>query len=166
MDGLIPLLIVYFIAYYIIKRIKGLQGVKNPKSEPVLSDAPQPASPKKRGVGGEKKAPVKRDVISPKAPEAPYQPIQPTLLQNHEYFDYTGSMGAPSGEGQASTEGVASTEGGEVFSPEVLNTANLQYGTELAPDVLPENWDGDTIVRAMVMHEIFNRPHRWSGNHG
>jgi hypothetical protein len=160
-DGLITLLILFFFGNYVVKRFKRLQDMA--KSKPTRGDAPQPA-PHMRSRRNEKKAPAQQGAITPKAPTTPSQPIQSTLLKNHVLNDYAGSMGAQYGEGQASAEGSTSTEGGEVFAAEILNP--VQPETVPATEVLPDCWNGDTLVRAVVMNEIFSRRHnRWSGYH-
>ena len=85
---------------------------------------------------------------------------------NQTLYDYKGSLsatsteGAASGEGDASGEGSGTAEGGEVFTPEVLQEAERPETWENRK-VLPQDWAGDELVRAVVMKEIFDKPRKW-----
>lgn len=181
MDGIIILVILYFLFSAIVKRAR--QGAQSGRQNgrPASTPAPEAEPPVKKPKSAPKKE--GKSAFQPLIPpleNKPYSPIQPMISTSQMQQGYTGSMGGPSKEGSASNEGILSsqgfasnegvtaTEGGEVFSTDVLYGDHYAYGhgnTGVSASVLPDRWDRTTLVQAVVMKEILDRP-RWRTEHG
>ena len=167
MDGLIILLFFVFIGSMIAKRAKQPVKTQNEAHRQVNTQtrAEHSAHQRTQPRNDVKKPSIEHTMSSRTEPAAPHQIIQPTLQTGNSLYNYTGSLGVASNEGEPSAEGNSNDEGGEVFSRDVLYAAQNAPATS-PMETLPEDWDGPALVRAVVMNEIFNKPHRWSGYRG
>ena len=165
LDALFILLVIYFVFYLLVKRVK--RAANTEQNHASGSARSRQDETRKHSPARPKTDEMNRPTISRSGePGTSYTPIQPTIQINHTLYDYTGSLGAPStegvasGEGTQTGEGTATVEGGEVFTPEILREAEK---AEVLPhvNVLPDDWAGDELVRAVVMKEIFDKPRRW-----
>ncbi len=191
MEGIIFLAVLYFIIAAIVRKSKEAgwkPNFKNTNADPDARHAngSHVQHAKRRAEPG-RPAPT-RMVPTPRTQE-PYQPIQSMLVHSDRLYDYTGSLGAQTGEGSLSTEGNASPtgslsaagltegasagQGGEVFTPDVLAEyqrptlyayQTVQNGADIR--VLPGEWNRDELVRAVVMNEILQPPRGRRYNHG
>lgn len=182
MDGIIILVILYFLFSAIVKRARqGAQPTqRNSRPVPKNEQDAEPLVKKPKPATQKREKSVHQPLIPP-IESKPYTPIQPMISTDQTRQGYTGSMGgiskegAPSVEGIrssqgfASNEGVTTTEGGEVFSADTLFGDHYSYGAEggagIQSPVLPAKWDKNTLVQAVVMKEILDRP-RWRAEHG
>ena len=177
MEGLVVMGILYLVFKSLIKRAKTVQQ---------QFGATKPAGAETTAATQAKKPQVSQSVKTqarPKAPAAPrpaestegeavYRPIQPMVQVSPKREVPQGSLFAPEPEGRASSEGVGSGEGTDTCEPSLGHsriTPRLVYATrqaEPAMDVLPASWNGETVVQAVVMNEIFNRREGWSKRNG
>lgn len=179
MDGIIILVILYFLFSAIVKRARqGAQPTRrNGRPGSTAAPEPEPVVKKPKAAAKKPEKSVHQPVIPP-VQAKPYTPITPMISVDQTVQGYTGSIGGISQEGTASAEGIRSsqgfasnegvttTEGGEVFSTDVLYSNHYAYNvSDSSLPVLPDRWDRNTLVQAVVMKEILDRP-RWRTQHG
>ena len=182
MEGLLIVVVLYFFFKAIAKRGKGSwQSFKQALEE---SDAEQPSAPRtpmqnehahREHIKQHRPAERKTDTVSSRLMpknrgegsstegEEKYQPIRPTLVPNNILRNYTGSLGAATGEGRLSGEGMET--GGPLAASSRATVDKpaqaVQAVTVPTVRVLPDGWSGDTAVQAVVLNEIFNRRGVW-----
>ncbi len=185
MDGIIILVIIYFIFRAIVKRVRMPMGkTTQPTAGTNVQQPAKNADDDIRWSQTRKKTkamtpPPADNTMSrmPLKPVEPYRPIQSSLQRDMMANRYTGSLGSfngegsishegfPSAEGYFSTEGTVSLEGGEVFTQDVLYAAQPEQAMKPA-QVLPTAWNRNALVQAVVMNEILTRPRPRRGYHG
>mgnify|MGYP001482649294 CR=1 FL=1 len=157
MDGIITLAILFFVINFVIKMVKKAQvqakqqqtqaQIEATKPRPVPKSAPKredfrfPSRPKPAP------APTAQEGRDPSAVLSTYTPISPSKDLQKSFSDYQGSLNAPAAEGLG-------------YTPEEFDDANEAYQTVLQNrmKILPESFNRDTLVRAVVMSEILKRP--------
>ena len=182
MEGLIFIIILYFVFKAVVKKRKETVEQQD-RTGGSAGTAAQPARTRQPKARKETPKPAPAPTFAPHEPRQPYQPIRPSL-ETSEFENYTGSLGGLSAEGSASAEGrlsaeglasaegTTTTQGGEVFTPEELigdrqaaaAYAITQNGTGV--NVLPESWTRNALLQAVVMHEILEPPRGRRGYHG
>jgi hypothetical protein len=183
-EGLIILLVLYFVFQSIVKRFKAYGGKASPadaNTKPIMrtQTVHEPQSKIRRAVSDS--TAQKQTVLTPLRPNEPYQSIRPTVMPGDGQRGNSGSLGGDStegrtlltsnltSEGKSSLEGITTDEGGEVFSDSVLHGGMLAYELGNNADtaiVLPEEWNRDTLIQGIVMREILDRPKRRGYIHG
>ncbi len=184
MEGLIILLVIYFVFKSIVKRFRAYSGKAGPADAnvmPIMRTQSVRESQIKVHRAVTDAPTQKQTVMMPLRPNEPYQPIQPTLIPGDGQRGNSGSLGGSStegrtlltsnlsSEGKSSLEGLTSDEGGEVFTNSVLHGGMLAYELGNNADtaiVLPEVWNRDTLIQGIVMKEILDRPKRRRYIHG
>ncbi|MCE5342902.1 MAG: hypothetical protein LLF96_04840 [Eubacteriales bacterium] len=178
MEGIIFLVVIYFLFQFIVKRAKEINSKAGPANTNVhppvrVQTARVPQNKNLNTMSNLSNPAQKQTVMMPVTPREPYQPIQPTVLVNDSLYQYSGSLGGASSEGSsllqgtrstegnASTEGSISSQGGEVFVDTVLHGGQFAYAqgqNEEPAIVLPEEWNRDALIQGVVMKEILDRP--------
>ena len=94
-----------------------------------------------------------------------YETIQPMVTDTNSLNGYVGSLGVSSSEGADSSEGKDLCDASLGHGRPERITLSDDVGTEqnvACPDFLPEHYDGNELVRAVVMSEILTRSQqRW-----
>ncbi|NLI22836.1 MAG: hypothetical protein GX418_14980, partial [Clostridiales bacterium] len=95
-----------------------------------------------------------------------YSPIRSSLETNRMDIEGTGSLGGATKEGAPSTEGMSSMQR-EPGASYIVGPADYRSAQPAETSrILPLEWDGNALVRAVVMNEILNRPQGWSQDNG
>ena len=164
MDGLIILAVILMILRGVFKRAQELrQNTENRQAKPAPPGNLVIQSRETRKSAVQKPVPTPRASVNNESAvegQARYTPIQPMIQSNNVMRMYTGSMGDKSTEGSTSAEG----RDANVQTPAVTAapyTGALPVHQEHPIQVLPDNWEGATLVQAFVMSEIFGRPRKW-----
>ena len=173
MEGLILLIVLYFLFQSIVKRAK--QTAQNSAGNPVAANthkthAVRTTPPKQAQLKSEPQAPMRSTMTAPVWDKS-YQPIQPSLKMDTWLTAYTGSLGGTSQEGTVSREGALYQEGTVSLEGETdqehrqMTAASAHYGelvADSASPVLPMEWDATALVQAVVASEILAKPtQRW-----
>ena len=180
MEGLIIMAVLFFFLKSIGQRAKEVQTARqNNKAQNVTVNRQAP--PMSKAAQPQQKPPLaawRRDVAATEG-ESSYQLVTPSIQVTDMRKPYTGSLNVPTAGSIASTstpatgEGSASAEGSDTCEPSLAHDRVTPFepyklGNEDAPsmEILPEQWDNTTFVRAVVMNEVLNRPRGWRREHG
>ena len=155
MEGIVTLVILFFIINSVMRMIKKAQPRKKPPTQAEIEatkprPVPKPAAKKEDfrfPSPKPKAAPVVQEGRNPAEQLSTYTPIAPSKELQNRFSDFQGSLSAPA------TEGIGYQTG-------VYDDAATPYDTD--PNdrikVLPETLTSDTLVQAIVMNEILKRP--------
>lgn len=159
MQGIITLLILYFLITFVFRRIKRMNmqtsqtqeeaeatrrpPVKPPAAKP-KADIRFPSRPAKPAAAPR---PAFQEGRDPNAVLRTYSPIKPSSELKSQFSDYKGSLSGTSSEGAG-------------YQTEIYEVTSEAYSEDVGTPVriLPENLTRDALVQAVVMSEILKRP--------
>ncbi len=172
MDGIIILVVLYFVFNLIIKRVRSVNKTKEDQAKvEATKRAPikLPVTKKKADIrfpslSTASPQPIIQEGRDPDAELHTYTPISPSKdlesqfsnyqgtvapssdLKN-QFSDYQGSLGTPASEGAG-------------YHAEAYEPIPVVYSTDakVGVKVLPDPFTRDTLVQAVVMSEILKRP--------
>ena len=160
MESLIFLGLVFWIISSVVKKGKDVQQ-KTKQAQPHANDHAQ-----------EKRAHHQKNAKKPQTestfvaehrdPPKQYQTLKPRVESRSQLYDYVGSLGVASGEGQASAEGEDTCDDSLGHGTHQLGEMGMPMTETPAVQVLPDCFDANAMVQAVVMSEVLNRPHRWA----
>ncbi len=157
MEVLILILVIYGLAQVAARKAKLQQSKTSGAAKPQAAahtkqHAPkQPHQPQRQTA-----APTPRGEPVVAQPRQ-YQTLQPRVTDTERITDYGGSLGV------VSAEGTGSGEGEDFCDPALEHGRDAALygdpGTDRTDiEALPEEWNADTLVRAVIMNEILSRP--------
>ena len=160
MEGIFALIVLWFV-FSFVRKAATMTGKQENKKQAESAPHKQEHKQKKPHHKAEQ-ATMDAMLRSAPAPARPvaYQPIQPRVGTG---MAYVGSLGGSSTEGmrvEGDTEGEDTCDqslghGGRIALEHVPTMA------ESAPlEALPEQWNAQALVQAVVMNEVLNRPQR------
>ncbi len=156
MEGIITLLVLYFLFSMIFKKIKNLStGAKQTQEQPEtavhLPVKPPVAKPKsdfRFPSMSTAAAPLQEGRMS-NAVMHEYQPITTSPDLKSQFTEYQGSLNANTYEGIGYQS--------EKYEPEPTAYTSAS-ASENGIHILPEDFTRDTLIQAVVMSEILKRP--------
>jgi len=161
MDGIIILLILYFLFHFIFKKMKSLNTTAKQKQAATEISGYAPASvrpsvsnakkdsrfPSQPAMQTANATPVSQEGRDPNVMIHEYTPISASPTLKSQFSDYQGSLKAPTAEGLG-------------YQTETYDPIPAPYSgsTDSTVKILPDSLTRDTLVQAVVMSEILKRP--------
>lgn len=173
MEGIIAIVVIYFLISVILKHVKTLNVTKQTQQETEASKRPPVKPPVAKKKADFRFPSAMKSMSQPMAQEGrdpkdelkqTYTPIAPSMDLESRFSDYSSTV-RPSADLQnqfseyQGSLGAAAIEGSG-YQAEKYDPVPVVYSTEAKKSlhVLPETFTRDTLVQAVVMSEILKRP--------